>query len=167
VGQELLGPSYFFTSLVLGPLNSSYGTYLPKGIYGAWLLFFVCARTNKRHHHHTGLGLSSLVAHVLQYPPPPHAREQDTWYLGRALRRAVPESTAPRVTACSVPREPSSRRSAPRAAPARQFARHRPRGLLLLRSAHVPRNRLGSGTPTWRSSSDSGRGFQPTHFCAT
>ncbi len=27
-------------------------TYLPKGIYGAWLLFFVSARTNKRHHHH-------------------------------------------------------------------------------------------------------------------
>ncbi len=27
------------------------GTYLPKGIYGAWLLFFDSARTNKRHHH--------------------------------------------------------------------------------------------------------------------
>ena len=26
-------------------------TYLPQGIYGAWLLFFVSARTNKRHHH--------------------------------------------------------------------------------------------------------------------
>jgi len=25
--------------------------YLPKGIYGAWILFFVSARTNKRHHH--------------------------------------------------------------------------------------------------------------------
>jgi len=29
----------------------SYGTYLPKGIYGACLIFFVSARTNKRHHH--------------------------------------------------------------------------------------------------------------------
>ena len=28
------------------------GTYLTKGIYGAWLLFFVSARTNKRHHLH-------------------------------------------------------------------------------------------------------------------
>ena len=28
-----------------------YGTYLPQGIYGARLLFFVSARTNKRHHH--------------------------------------------------------------------------------------------------------------------
>ena len=36
--QEWLGPSYF--------------TYLPKGIYGAWLLNFVSARTNRRHHHH-------------------------------------------------------------------------------------------------------------------
>ncbi len=27
------------------------GTYLPKGIYGDWLLFFVSARTNKRRHH--------------------------------------------------------------------------------------------------------------------
>jgi hypothetical protein len=25
--------------------SASYGTYLPKGIYGAWLLFFVSART--------------------------------------------------------------------------------------------------------------------------
>jgi hypothetical protein len=31
--------------------TSSYGTYLPQGIYGARLLFFVSARTNKRHHH--------------------------------------------------------------------------------------------------------------------
>jgi hypothetical protein len=33
-------------------LTASYGTYLPQGIYGARLLFFVSARTNKRHHHH-------------------------------------------------------------------------------------------------------------------
>ncbi len=92
MGQERLGPSYFFISLVLGPLNShvpslrytrslgwrmhcgaevtesstnkqhhlSYGTYLPQGIYGAWVLFFVSTRTNKRHHHHTGMaGLSA------------------------------------------------------------------------------------------------------------
>ena len=54
MGQERLGPSYFFISLlVLGPLNSLlwYCTYLPQGIYGARLLFFVSARTNKRHHH--------------------------------------------------------------------------------------------------------------------
>ena len=29
---------------------------LPKGIYGTWLLFFVSARTNKRHHHHKRFG---------------------------------------------------------------------------------------------------------------
>ncbi len=32
-------------------------SYLPKGIYGAWLLFFVSARTNKRHHHHRAVHL--------------------------------------------------------------------------------------------------------------
>jgi hypothetical protein len=31
--------------------TASYGTYLPQGIHGARLLFFVSARTNKRHHH--------------------------------------------------------------------------------------------------------------------
>ena len=52
MGQERLGPSYFFISLVLGPLNRLVWYYLPKGIYRDWLLFFVSARTNKRHHHH-------------------------------------------------------------------------------------------------------------------
>ncbi len=32
--------------------SSSYGTYLPQGIYGVWFLLFVSGRTNKRHHHH-------------------------------------------------------------------------------------------------------------------
>ena len=54
MGQERLGPSYFFISLALGPLNSLLW-YVPSlGIYGAWLLFFVSARTNKRHHHLLG-----------------------------------------------------------------------------------------------------------------
>ena len=83
MGQERLGPSYFFISLVLDPLNSLLW-YVPllitqtllswarpwmvrvfqtrrtlppsatllEGIYGARVLFFVSARTNKRHHHH-------------------------------------------------------------------------------------------------------------------
>jgi hypothetical protein len=70
VGQEKLGPSYLFISFVLGPLNSlfmddddllslssikrlfrGHNTYLPQGLYGAWLLFFVSARKNKRNHH--------------------------------------------------------------------------------------------------------------------
>ena len=51
MGQEWLGPSYFFISLVVGPLNSLVWYVLPQGIYGVWLLFFVSARTNKRHHH--------------------------------------------------------------------------------------------------------------------
>jgi hypothetical protein len=54
VGQERLGPSYFFISLVLGPLNSLLW-YVPSSryvyIYGVRLLFFVSSRTNKRHHH--------------------------------------------------------------------------------------------------------------------
>ena len=54
MGQDRLGPSYFFISLVLA-LNSLlwylHSTYLPQGIYGARLLFFVSARTNKEHHH--------------------------------------------------------------------------------------------------------------------
>ena len=65
VGQERLGPSYFFISLVLGPLNSlvwfvfvsvrtnkrqhRLRTFLK--VNGAWLLFFVSARTNNRHRH--------------------------------------------------------------------------------------------------------------------
>ena len=52
VGQERLGPSYFFISLVLGPLNSLVWVRTFLKVYGAWLLFFVSARTNKRHHHH-------------------------------------------------------------------------------------------------------------------
>jgi len=36
-------------------ISARRGTYLPKGIYGAWLLFFVSARTNKRHHHQVDL----------------------------------------------------------------------------------------------------------------
>ena len=51
MGQERLGPSYFFISLVLGPLNSLLWYVPSQGIYGARLLFFVSARTNKRHHH--------------------------------------------------------------------------------------------------------------------
>jgi hypothetical protein len=41
VGQDRLGPSYFFISLVLDPLNSlfSYGTYLPKGIWSLAPIF--------------------------------------------------------------------------------------------------------------------------------
>jgi hypothetical protein len=69
VGQERLGPSYFFISLVLGPLNSLLW-YVPSSRYGARLLFFVSARTNKRHHHHGHLHLipdwwkSSMVSAV-------------------------------------------------------------------------------------------------------
>jgi hypothetical protein len=33
------------------PSAQAYGTYLPQGVYGARLLFFVSARTNRRHHH--------------------------------------------------------------------------------------------------------------------
>ena len=40
------------------------GTYLPKGIYGAWLLFFVSARTNKRHHLHAFM-CACVCAYVL------------------------------------------------------------------------------------------------------
>ena len=49
-------------NLPLQTRTGSYGTYLPQGIYGARLLFFVSARTNKRHHHHR-LGEGSF-AHV-------------------------------------------------------------------------------------------------------
>ena len=41
--------------------------YLPKGIYGAWLLFFVSARTNKRHHH-LGVALTLDVRAARQGP---------------------------------------------------------------------------------------------------
>ncbi len=47
--------------------NKESVSYLPKGIYGAWLLFFVSARTNKRHHHHhlfIGTHLSNLYTAV-------------------------------------------------------------------------------------------------------
>jgi hypothetical protein len=55
VGQERLGPSYFFISLVLGPLNSLLWSVPSSRNIGsslARLLLFVSARTNKRHHHH-------------------------------------------------------------------------------------------------------------------
>ncbi len=43
VSQERLGPSYFFISLVLVPLNSLVW-YVPSSR-------FISVRTNKRHHH--------------------------------------------------------------------------------------------------------------------
>jgi hypothetical protein len=103
VGQERLGPSYFFISLVLGPLNSLLW-YVPSLRY-IWssILFFVSARTNKRHHHHRRMdgfcnqnvdqlgslaGLSLLTVYVgvvecAPASPPPesssltHARRMD------------------------------------------------------------------------------------------
>jgi hypothetical protein len=55
-GQEWLGPSYFFISVVLGPLNILVWWEVPLGyIFG---LIFVSARTNKRpkrHYHQTGV----------------------------------------------------------------------------------------------------------------
>jgi hypothetical protein len=72
VGQELLGPSYFFISLVLGPLNSLVW-YVPSYRY-IWSLtpIFVSARTSKRHHHfeHRDLVLlfhkpRFLLAHII------------------------------------------------------------------------------------------------------
>ena len=50
VVQERLGLSYFFISLVLGPLNRLLW-YVPSSRY-VWSSYFVSARTNKRHHHH-------------------------------------------------------------------------------------------------------------------
>jgi hypothetical protein len=49
----------------------SYGTYLPKGIYGAWPLFFVSARTNKRHHHHHQAVLTVLPGERRHLPGTP------------------------------------------------------------------------------------------------
>ena len=43
-------------------------TYLPKGIYGAWLLNFVSARTNKRHHHHSSMRPRDTGVHAQQEP---------------------------------------------------------------------------------------------------
>jgi hypothetical protein len=37
VGQERLGPSYFFISLVLGPLNSLLKVYMELGSYFLFL----------------------------------------------------------------------------------------------------------------------------------
>ena len=51
VGQERLGPSYFFIPLVLGPLNSLVWWEVPLGVC-SFALIFVSARTNKRHDHH-------------------------------------------------------------------------------------------------------------------
>ena len=39
---------------------------LPQGIYGARLLFFVSARTNKRHHHHSALHLYKWALRVVE-----------------------------------------------------------------------------------------------------
>ena len=52
VGQERLGPSYFFISLVLVPLNSLLW-YVPSSRY-VWssVSIFCFCKNNKRHHHH-------------------------------------------------------------------------------------------------------------------
>ena len=77
VGQERLGPSYFFISLVLGPLNS--------------LLWYVSARTNKRHHHHQYCGSCPCVIHN-PYLPSISASLQT---LGRAKRATIHVITPP------------------------------------------------------------------------
>jgi hypothetical protein len=49
VGQEWLGPSYFFS---VRPSKQPLMVRTFPKVYGSWLLFFVSARTNKRRHHH-------------------------------------------------------------------------------------------------------------------
>ena len=49
-------------------LTASYGTYLPQGLYGARLLLFVCARTNKRHHDESARTLNSATGKCF-WPP--------------------------------------------------------------------------------------------------
>jgi hypothetical protein len=55
--------------------------YLPKGIYGAWLLNFVSARTNKRHHHHSAHFYKRLTLletrTQMAAPRPEHAHATD------------------------------------------------------------------------------------------
>ncbi len=46
-----LGSYFLFLQEQITDIITSYGTYLPQGIYGARLLFFVSARTQKKHHH--------------------------------------------------------------------------------------------------------------------
>jgi hypothetical protein len=45
---------------------------------------------------HTGLGSSSLVAHVLHYPPPPHA---NSFVLGPAVIKHTPSTINPTIAA--------------------------------------------------------------------
>jgi hypothetical protein len=60
VGQERLGPSYFFIPLVLGPLNSLVWWEVP--LWYSFGLIFVSARTNKRHHHQTISSIKSDIS---------------------------------------------------------------------------------------------------------
>jgi hypothetical protein len=41
-------------------LGIPYVTFLPQGVYGVRFLFFVSARTNKRHHHANSCGQGQL-----------------------------------------------------------------------------------------------------------
>ena len=52
-----LGSYFLFLQEQITDIITSYGTYLPQGIHGARLLFFVSARTNKRHHHLVSSGM--------------------------------------------------------------------------------------------------------------
>ena len=51
MGQERLGPSYFFILLVLGPLKHPVMVRTFLKVYMELGSYFVSARTNKRHHH--------------------------------------------------------------------------------------------------------------------
>jgi hypothetical protein len=51
VGQDRLGPSYFFIPLVLGPLNRLVRWEVPLG-YIALRSFLFLQEQIKRHHHH-------------------------------------------------------------------------------------------------------------------
>jgi hypothetical protein len=59
------------------------GTYLPLGIYGARLLFFVSARTNKRYHHHVNVCVCVFTQHMIttHTHTHTHSHDDDVFYL--------------------------------------------------------------------------------------
>jgi hypothetical protein len=76
-------------------LYKDFCTYLPKGIYGAWLLFFVSARTNKRHHHIIIIITSSSSSSSRNAHLHPGSRHLRCAHAGSAIYWLLPPETRP------------------------------------------------------------------------
>ena len=99
MGQERLGPSYFFIPLVLGPLNSLLW-YVPSLSYTrglGWLMHCgaeVTESSNNKHHHLSTLQPYSHAGCVVV----PQIGQNSTNWIGKACRKLKPRNAVSILT---------------------------------------------------------------------